>query len=150
MADSVINESFELARQIRAENSWSYRLISFCWSQSFRLTRLLEKYLKPYANALLNNNGVLVISFSDIGNVLSGCLCQGHETTSANVNALISRHGHCFMCCTDSVVALLKSAGFEDVCYVKLVDLSLMHFIGLGRADESSYVVAKCRGSANL
>lgn len=230
MTESVIHESFDLARQIRAERNWRYKLISFYWMRCFRLTKLLEQFIRPNARSLaskrvmnygcgnkfydqainvdlfaphrfllgkrkpdlywsgtvpvpeltgcldgvvcehviehilpddvqgllsnfrsvLNDNGVFVVSFPDIGKVLSGGLCQGYATKSASVNALIYRHGHCFMYDTDLVVELLRSAGFEKVRAEKFDDLPLMEFIGPGRADESSYVVAECGGSSSL
>jgi hypothetical protein len=97
---------------------------------------------------VLSNTGVLVVSFPDVGKLLSGGLCQGYRSTVVSLNSLVYCHGHTFMYDTDIVEALLRAAGFTHMRTVGFHELPLQNYFGQGRAAESSYVVATCAKSA--
>lgn len=96
-------------------------------------------------HALLRPGAALVVSFPDVRRVLAGGLCQGYRSSTVSLNALVYRHGHCFMYDTDLVSELLLQAGFERVAARRFDDLPLRDFLSTGREPESSYVVAHVR-----
>ncbi len=228
MTESVLIESFQLARQIRNERNLPRRLIRAYWMLCFRSTRWIERLAPPGGarwgektilnygcgnkfydgainadlfaphrfllakrrpelywsgitaplslrqrlvgvvcehviehilpddvstllksfRAVLMPGGCVVISFPDVSKVLLGGLCQGYASTTASVNSLIYRHGHCFMYDTELVSALLSAAGFDKIRVASFSELPFQEFLSPGRAAESSYVVAECVASS--
>ena len=98
--------------------------------------------LLTHFRTLLQSSGVLVVSFPDVQRVLAGGLCQGYRSPTVSVNALIYRHGHCFMYDIDLVKELLLQAGFKKVIAGGFSELPLRDFLDAGREPESSYVMA--------
>lgn len=91
---------------------------------------------------LLSSRGLLAISFPDVRRVLAGGFCQGYSSPTVSLNALIYRHGHCFMYDPPLVQRLLLRAGFARTEEAEWADVPLQRFLQQQRVPESSYVIA--------
>jgi predicted SAM-dependent methyltransferase len=160
--DSAINSDLyaihrRLRRKVRPDLYWSGTNALSYLEQRFTgivCEHVIEHMLPDDAVTLfmnfrraMTNNGVLVVSFPDVAKVLAGGLCQGYESKVASVNSVIYCHGHTFMYDSETVVDLLRVAGFSTVRISACHELPLSEYIGRGRSPESSYVVAECAKS---
>jgi SAM-dependent methyltransferase len=110
---------------------------------------VIEHMLPDDALALFRNlrhvlapNGTLVISYPDIRRVLASGNCQGYQSRTVSMNALIYRHEHRFMYDDEIVTTLLRLAGFRNAATSSFEELPLGQFLDPGRKAESSYLVA--------
>jgi SAM-dependent methyltransferase len=90
----------------------------------------------------LKPGGCLVISFPDVGKILSRNDTQGFSSPTVSLNSVVYRYGHAFMYDTEIVGELLTRAGFSDIEVTSYENAPLQKYLDPDREPESAYITA--------